>query len=133
MIAQPPSIAVTGSVQTVRQMLAYITFGGVGPSKLNGKGADWYKAYKAKFNSEPEAYAAYGYDAAKAVLNAIQSAGKADRVAIRDAVFATKDFDGALGQWSFDNNGDTTLTRMSGRQVKSGAFDEDNAVLLSTQ
>jgi branched-chain amino acid transport system substrate-binding protein len=111
----------------------YITFGGLGPSKLTGKGADWYKAYKAKFNSEPEAYAAYGYDAAKAVLNALQRAGSADRGAIRDAVFATKDFDGALGKWSFDSNGDTSLTRMSGRQVKSGAFDEDNAEILSTQ
>lgn len=111
----------------------YITFGGLGPSKLTGKGADWYKAYKAKFNSEPEAYAAYGYDAAKAVLNALQRAGSADRAAVRDAVFATKDFDGALGKWSFDSSGDTSLTRMSGRQVKSGAFDEDNAVILSTQ
>ena len=35
-----------------------------------------------------------------------------------------------LGKWSFDPNGDTSLTTMSGRQVKSGKFDDDNAVTL---
>ncbi len=38
----------------------YVTFGGVPPSKLAGKGAEWYRAYKGKFGGEPEAYAAYG-------------------------------------------------------------------------
>ena len=108
----------------------YLTFGGVPPSKLTGKGSDWYKKYKDKYKSEPEAYAAYGYEAAKVALMAIEKAGKADRAAIRDAMFATKEFDGVLGKWSFDQNGDTTLTTMSGRQVKSGKFDDDNAVIL---
>ncbi len=108
----------------------YITFGGVPPSKLTGKGADWYASYKKQFNSEPEAYAAYGYEAAKVALDAIQRAGTKDRAKIRDAVFATKDYDGALGKWSFTQTGDTTITAMSGRQVKSGKFDDANAVVL---
>jgi len=111
----------------------YITFGGVPPSKLTGKGADWYKAYKAKFGGEPEAYAAYGYESTKIALDAIQRAGSKDREAIRAAVFATKDYDGVLGKWSFDANGDTTLTTMSGRQVKNGKFDDENAVTLQAQ
>jgi len=110
---------------------AYITFGGVPPSKLTGKGADWYRAYKAKYNSEPEAYAAYGYESMKVVLDAIKRAGVKDRAKIRDSVFATKDYDGVLGnRWSFDTNGDTSLTTMSGRQVKDGKFDDENAVTL---
>jgi branched-chain amino acid transport system substrate-binding protein len=109
---------------------AYITFGGVGPTKLTGKGAQWYQAYKAKYNSEPEAYAAYGYESMKVALDAIGRAGAKDRAKIRDAVFATKDYDGVLGKWSFDANGDTTLTTMSGRQVKGGKFDDANAVTL---
>ena len=108
----------------------YITFGGVPPSKLTGKGADWYTKYKNEFKSEPEAYAAYGYEAAKVVLAAIQTAGKADRAAIRDAMRATKNFDGVLGTWSFDQNGDTSLTTMSGRQVVNGKFDDANAVII---
>jgi branched-chain amino acid transport system substrate-binding protein len=108
----------------------YITFGGVPPSKLTGKGAEWYQSYKAKFNGEPEAYAAYGYESMKVALDALGRAGRKDRDAIRAAVFATKDYEGVLGKWSFDANGDTSLTQMSGRQVKNGKFDDANAVTL---
>ena len=51
-------------------------------------------------------------------------------VQIRDAVFATRDFDGVLGKWSFTDTGDTTLTGMSGRQVKNGKWDDDSTVAL---
>jgi branched-chain amino acid transport system substrate-binding protein len=111
----------------------YVTFGGVGASKLTGKGATWYQAYKAKFGSEPEGYASYGYEAAKVALNAITQAGTKDREAIRAAVFATANSDGVLGTWSFDANGDTSLTTMSGRQVMNSAFDEDNSVTLQAE
>jgi branched-chain amino acid transport system substrate-binding protein len=109
---------------------AYITFGGLPPSKLTGKGGTWYQAYKQRFGGEPEAYAAYGYESMQVALSAIQRAGRKDRAAIRDAVFATRDYDGVLGRWSFDQNGDTTLTVMSGRQVVGGKFDDANAVAL---
>ena len=45
-----------------------------------------------------------------------------DRAAINSAVFAIKNFDGALGTWSFDANGDTSLTDMSFYQVQDGAY-----------
>jgi branched-chain amino acid transport system substrate-binding protein len=35
----------------------------------------------------------------------------------------TKDFKGILGTWSFDANGDTSLTSMSGAQVVAGKFE----------
>jgi branched-chain amino acid transport system substrate-binding protein len=110
---------------------SYITFGGVPPSKLTGAGAQWYQKYKQQFNSEPEAYAGYGYEAMKVALDAIARAGKKDRATIRDAIFATKNFNGALGTWSFTDTGDTTITAMSGRQVKNGQFDDANSVTLS--
>ena len=100
----------------------FITFGGVPADKLTGKGAEFYANYKAKYNSEPEGYAVYGYEAAKVVLDAIRRAGTKDREAILNAVAETKDFDGALGTWSFDENGDTTLRTMSGNTVENGEF-----------
>jgi len=100
----------------------YATFGGVPPKELNGKGKDFYINYKKKYNSEPESYAVYGYEAGKVALDAIRRAGKKDRAAILAAVQATKNFDGALGNWSFDANGDTSLTVMSGNVVKGGTF-----------
>ena len=100
----------------------YVTFGGLPPSELKGKGRDFYEAYKKKFNSEPEAYSVYGYEAAKVVLEAIKRAGKKDRETIRAAVAGTKDFNGALGKWSFDANGDTSLKVMMVEEIKNGQF-----------
>lgn len=100
----------------------YATFGGVPGKELTGAGKTWYENYKAKFKTEPEAYAAYGYEAGKVVVNAIGKVCKNDRAAIRDAVMATKDFQGVLGNWSFDSNGDTSITTMSGNVVKDGKF-----------
>jgi branched-chain amino acid transport system substrate-binding protein len=117
----------------------YITFMGVPASKLTGKGAQWYQSYKQQFNAEPEAYTAYAYEAAKVVIQAIQNAAGSCAVhnsaqcrgAVRDAIFATKNYDGVLGTWSFSDTGDTTLTTGSGRQIKDGKFDDVNAVVLN--
>jgi branched-chain amino acid transport system substrate-binding protein len=100
----------------------YVTFGGLPPSELKGKGREFYEAYKKRYHSEPEAYSVYGYEAAKVVLEAIKRAGKKNREAIRAAVASTKDFDGALGKWSFDENGDTSLKVMMVEEIKDGKF-----------
>jgi branched-chain amino acid transport system substrate-binding protein len=103
----------------------YSTFGGVPPEKYTGKAADWLKAYNAKFNNNnPNPYAIYGYEAAKVVLAGIAAAGdKADdRATVLANVMGTKNYDGVLGKWSFDANGDTTLTQFSGSIGKSGAW-----------
>lgn len=101
----------------------YATFGGVPGAELTGAGKTWYENYKAKYNAEPEAYAAYGYESAKVIYDAINQVCKNDRAAIRDAVMGTKDFQGVLGTWSFDSNGDTSLSTMSGNVVKNGKFE----------
>lgn len=101
---------------------ALITFGGLPPEKLTGKGAAFVANYKKKYGKDPEGYAVYGYECGKVALEAIRRAGKRDRDAVRAAGLTIKNFDGALGKWSFDKNGDTTLRTMSGNTVKSGKF-----------
>jgi branched-chain amino acid transport system substrate-binding protein len=101
----------------------FITFGGVPPEKLTGAGAEFVKRYKAKYNTEPEAYAVYGYVSAQVALDGIKRAAKKDRGAIVDAIKAYKADDGALGAFSFSENGDTTMTVMSGNTVKNGKFE----------
>ena len=101
---------------------SYITFGGVPPDQLKGKGADFVKKYKDKYKGDPAAYTAYAYESMLVVLDALKRAGRKDREAIRAALFATKDWDGVLGKWSFTETGDTTLTAMSVNQVKNGKF-----------
>lgn len=101
----------------------YATFGGVPGQELTGAGKTWYENYKAKYKAEPEAYAAYGYEAADVIYAAINKVCTNDRAAIRDAVLGTKNFQGVLGTWSFDENGDTSLTTLSGNAVKNGKFE----------
>ncbi len=100
----------------------YVTFGGLPPEKLDGKGKEFVEKYTKKHGKIPEAYAVYGYEAAKVALKAIELADKKDRDAIRAAGLSIEDFDGALGSWSFDKNGDTTLRTMSGNIVRNGEF-----------
>ena len=101
---------------------AYVTFGGLPPSQLQGKGREFYEAYKKKYNAEPEAYAVYGYESGLVALTGIQRAGKKDREAIRAAVADLRDMDGALGKWSFDANGDTSVKVMVVEEIKNGQF-----------
>ena len=100
----------------------FVTFGGLPADQLTGRGAEFRKAYMAKYNTDPEAYALYGYECGRVLLDAIKRAKTKDRAAILAAVAATKDFDGALGTWSFDANGDTTSKIMSGQTVENGDF-----------
>ena len=100
----------------------FFTFGGLPPQEQTGSGKVFVDKYVKKYGRLPDAYAIYGYEAAKVALRAIADAGKKDRRAITDAAFAIKDFDGALGVWSFDENGDTTMKRMTGSTVENGKF-----------
>jgi len=101
----------------------YVTFGGAPLSKLEGSGKKFVDDYRKKYQSDPEAYAIYGYEAAKVALAAIAKAGKKDRAAVISAALGMRDFEGALGKWSFDANGDTSRSVMSGNIVRDGKFE----------
>ncbi|HQA50930.1 MAG TPA: ABC transporter substrate-binding protein [Syntrophomonadaceae bacterium] len=62
------------------------------------------EAYKAKYNKLPDSFAALGYDAAKLLADAIERAGEADPIKIKEALEATKDFPGITGTMSIDEN-----------------------------
>jgi branched-chain amino acid transport system substrate-binding protein len=75
-------------------------------------GRDFLAAYKAKYGvSNPDPYSIYGYEAMKLGLDTIAKLGAKgnNRAAILSALFATKDYHGAIGTYGFDANGDTTL------------------------
>ncbi|MGD9721051.1 MAG: branched-chain amino acid ABC transporter substrate-binding protein [Pirellulales bacterium] len=102
----------------------FITFGGMPPDKLTGPGKKFVDKYQQQFGGLPEGYAIYGYEAAKAAIEAIRRAGVKDRAAILKACQEIKDFDqGALGTWSFDKNGDSTLSTVTGSTVHNGHFE----------
>jgi branched-chain amino acid transport system substrate-binding protein len=101
----------------------YVTFGGLPPEQLVGPGKVFFDKYKTRYGQPPEVYAIYGYEAAKVALEAIARAGVKNRAAILKACLAIKDFNkGALGTWSFDANGDTTIKTVSGNIIHDGHF-----------
>ena len=99
----------------------YVVVSGIDESKLPAKGQDFLKRYRTKFG-QPEQYTIYGYESMTVVLTAIKNAAKKDRAAVVQAASAIKDFDGVLGKWSFDKNGDVDLTDFVVNIVKDGKF-----------
>ena len=63
---------------------------------------DFLKRYKAKFNREPTALAANGYDAAGVLADAIKRAKADTPEGIRDAIAETKDYAGVTGNTTID-------------------------------
>lgn len=65
---------------------------------------NFVKAYKEKYGSEPDSFAALGYDTAYLLADAIERAGSTDADAIIKALAETKDFAAVTGTLSFDKN-----------------------------
>jgi branched-chain amino acid transport system substrate-binding protein len=115
---------------------SFITTGTIPPDQMTGKGADFIARYREKYPQQPpEGYTAYAYEAANVVLAAIEKAAAnnpADILALRagvlDAMKATANYDGILGTWTFDADGDTSLTDMSGLIITNGEFVFDKII-----
>lgn len=105
----------------------YVTFGSLFPSELPEKGQEFVGQYEERFGSGAEAYTANGYEAANVLLDAIDRAYEHDGELTREGVvrelFATQNYDGVLGTWSFDEDGDTTLTEVSVQKVENGKIE----------
>lgn len=63
---------------------------------------EFVQKYEAKYGSKPDAMAALGYDSAMILADAIRRAGTVEGPALRDAIAATKDFEGITGTISLD-------------------------------
>ncbi len=62
------------------------------------------KKYREAYNETPDSFGVMGYDAAKLLFDAIARAGSADSRAIRNALAATRDFQGVSGKITIDEN-----------------------------
>jgi branched-chain amino acid transport system substrate-binding protein len=83
---------------------------------------EFLNAYKNKYGGkEANAFAALGFDAYLVARDAIERAGSADPKAIRDALSQTKDFKGATGIITLDENGDANKSAVI-KKVEGGKF-----------
>lgn len=65
---------------------------------------DFIAAYKAKYNVEPNAFNALGYDLGKYIADAIDRADSNDTEAIKNALAGTKGFQGVTGTFDMGEN-----------------------------
>ncbi len=78
-------------------------------------------AYREEYNKEPSAVTALSYDAYLVILDAIKRANSTDPVKIRDEIARTKDFPGAAGVITIDENNNAVKDAVL-KVVKDGKF-----------
>jgi branched-chain amino acid transport system substrate-binding protein len=106
---------------------AYASTPGLALKDLNDIGKKFYTDYGAKYGPTNEPYAVLGYDLMNSlvyVLNNICKSGgdPSDRATVTKAYLGLQNFQGALGTWSFDQNGDISLPFFKIGQAQGGKF-----------
>ncbi len=98
----------------------YITSVAQDASQLPARGQRFLRDYRREFGEPPDRFAAYGHAAMTMLLDAIGRAGNDadERDRVVEETLATTDFDSAVGRFSIDDNGDTSLDRIAGYRVR---------------
>lgn len=68
--------------------------------------SSFVSAYRAKFNEDPDIWAAHAYDAMKILAKAIEAGGTYHADSVKDALAGVNNYEGAAGRTDFDSNGD---------------------------
>ena len=74
------------------------------PISQDKRARQFVKEYRKIHNTNPNALAALGYDAARIMVAAIEKAGSTDGSKIRDALAATRNYPGVTGNITIDAN-----------------------------
>lgn len=95
-----------------------------GPASVYPGTAKFIADFKAKYNADPQPFAAQGFDSMAIVLKAIENAAKAakdvpSREAVAKAIRALKDFVGITGTFTFNEIGDPVKAQYFVIQVMS--------------
>jgi branched-chain amino acid transport system substrate-binding protein len=101
------------------------------PSRLLPAAArEFDTRFAALFGRRPAAEALLAYEATKAVIASIAAAGSEgnDRTAVTKAFFAIRNRKSALGTYSIDRNGDTSLSRFAGNRVRGSQLQLDKVL-----
>ena len=100
------------------------------PEEFGPEGKKFFADFRKKYNlsGNPDPYAIYGFEAMALTLDAIERAsqeGDVSRESVVEQLFNTKNRQSVLGQYSIDENGDTSLTDYGLYKIEGGklAFD----------
>ncbi len=106
-----------------------VTVATLNPDAYPPEGQEFFQQYEQQFNdANPDPYAIYGYEAARLALDAIERSGSGERPAIIEALFNTENRESVLGNYSIDDNGDTTLTTYGVYGIEDGELSFQDAI-----
>nr|MBA3585244.1 branched-chain amino acid ABC transporter substrate-binding protein [Gemmatimonadota bacterium] len=98
-----------------------VTVATLDPASYPEEGKKFFSDYEAKYGeANPNPYSIYGYEAMRLALDAIERSGTGEREDVVKALFDTKNRQSVLGNYSIDENGDTTLTDYGVYDIKDG-------------
>ncbi|HET7627580.1 MAG TPA: ABC transporter substrate-binding protein [Bacillales bacterium] len=92
-------------------------FGGKDDPKVQA----FVKKYEEAYGKAPDQFSAQAYDGLKIMAKAIADAGSAERDAIRDGLAGIDSYEGVLGKFSFDDEGDVVMEPVV-LVIKDGKF-----------
>ena len=81
--------------------------------------ADFSKRYEAKYGEQPDVFSAYAYDAAMAILKAIEASENTEPDKIREALLKVS-FTGVSGGIAFRPNGDLKSEAFARKTIQNG-------------
>lgn len=89
----------------------------------DSKVVEFNKKFEEAYGKLPDQFAAQAYDALYIYADALKRAGEADRELFHEALAETKNFEGLLGNFSFDEIGDVVMD-VKVVEIKDGKFVE---------
>lgn len=92
------------------------------PDAATPQATKFIEAYKVKYGQTPDDVAALTYDAFGLFYQAIQSAGKVDRQAVRDALAVIPKYEGVTGTMQFQEGSGDPIKSAVILQIKDGKF-----------
>jgi branched-chain amino acid transport system substrate-binding protein len=107
----------------------YLTAPMLPPGNYAVSGDDFFGTYRERYGDEAEPISIFGYEAGAAVMDSVRVGVRGDitteaittlRDQTRDAFFSISERPSALGSYSIDANGDTTLTFYGAYRVENG-------------
>jgi branched-chain amino acid transport system substrate-binding protein len=124
-----PSALATSSfaaaLSPAAQRVTYVTQPGFGPGNpLPAQGQQFVSAFKATYGHAPEPQAVFGYEAMAAVMSVLHEAGSSagNRNAVVKDFFLIRNRASALGTYSINQNGDTSIGPFLISRVRAGVL-----------
>ena len=124
-------ISLTGFLEALGdvELDTYITAPMLPPGNYASSGEAFFETYRERFGEDAEPMSIFGYEAGDAVMDSIRSGVRGDirteaistlRNQTRDAFFSISERPSALGSYSINAEGDTTLTFYGAYRVEGG-------------